>query len=257
MRPTFVETKNYLAFQGALDDLQARGAEECRLVVVDGPPGLGKTTILQRWAAQESCFYLRAKDDWTSYWLMAELLAFGRQTAPHGHAQRFNACLQMLAERQRVAEIADQQFVVVLDEADYISAKPKLMNLVRDLADVSGVSFVLVGMGKIRDNLVRFPQTASRISRYVRFEPADLAGVTAFLAAKCEVPVAPDLASFVANASGGYNREIVEAIKNIERFGMRHAPASEAGLTLREMAGQLLLNDRKTGNPIMVPGGAK
>ncbi|MDO5648360.1 AAA family ATPase [Paracoccus sp. (in: a-proteobacteria)] len=255
MRPSFVETKNYRAFRGALDHLEGRGAEECRLIVVDGAPGLGKTTILQRWAALGSCFYLRAKDDWTTYWLMQELLEVGRMSAPHGHAARFNSCLQLLAERQRTAEMVGNQFIVVLDEADYISAKPKLMNLVRDLADVSGVCFVLVGMGRIRDNLVRFPQTASRVSQYVRFEPEDVAGVTAFLATKCEVKVAPCLAAFVASASGGYNREIVEAIKNIERFGLRHPPSGDDGLTMRDMAGQLLLNDRKTGNPITVPGG--
>ncbi|MDO5529882.1 MAG: ATP-binding protein [Paracoccus sp. (in: a-proteobacteria)] len=257
MRPSFVETKNYLAFQGALDDLQARGADECRLIVVDGQPGLGKTTILQRWAAQESCFYLRAKNDWTTYWFLQELLEAGRQNAPFGGAARFTAAIHMLAEHQRMAEMVDRQFVVVMDEADYVSARPKLMDMVRDLADVSGVCFVLVGMGKIRDNLVRFPQTASRISRYVRFEPADIDGVTQFLDAKCEVKVAGDLAAFVARASGGYNREIVEAIQNIERFGLRNPPSGPDGLTLRDMAGQRLMNDRKTSNAIMVPGVAK
>lgn len=256
MRPVFVETRNYAAFFDAIEGLQSRGAEECRLIVVDGAPGLGKTTILHRWAAMESCFYLRAKEDWTSYWLMKELLECGRAAVPHGHEARFSACLQMLAERQRVAEMTGQSFAIVLDEADYISSRAKLMNLVRDLADIAAVPIVLVGMGKIRDQLVRYPQTARRISRYVRFEPADLADVQKFLDAKCEVKVAPDLAQFVHSASGGYNSEVLEAIRNIERFG-RNKQTGPEGLTLRDMAGQLLMNDRRSGSPVMVPGGAK
>ena len=64
MRPTFVKTQNYRRFMGALEALEARGAEECCLVVVDGLPGLGKTTILSRWAADNACVYLRAKVEW-------------------------------------------------------------------------------------------------------------------------------------------------------------------------------------------------
>lgn len=253
MKPVFVETRNYRAFLEALDALDARGSVECRLIVVDGLPGLGKTTILSRWAATESCIYLRAKNEWSPYWLMSELLSAARQPVPHGHELRFGACLAMLAERRSAAEAIGAQFAVVIDEADYVSKKGKLVDTIRDLTDLSQVPFVLVGMGTIRSDLVRFPQTASRISRYVRFEPADLDGVKQFLSEKCDIRVAPDLAGFVQRATGGFNREILEAIKSIERFGHRNPPAGSEGLTLREMGGQHLVNDRKTGAPIMVP----
>ncbi|GAA0311505.1 MULTISPECIES: AAA family ATPase [Rhodovulum] len=254
MRPVFVETRNYARFMEGLSALDARGAEECRLIVVDGLPGLGKTTILMRWATTSGGVYLRAKTEWTSYWLLGELLAEARVNAPHGYEARFKACLAALGERAQAAAIADRQFAVVIDEADYVSGKGKLVDTVRDLADLSGVPFILVGMGRIRDNLTRYPQTASRISRYVRFEPAELEDVQAFLAAQCEVPVAPDLAGFVTQATRGFNREIREAIVAIERFGLRNPPAGADGLSLREMAGQHLINDRKSSQPILVPG---
>lgn len=254
MKQIFVETANYLAFMDALDALDARGADECRLVVVDGLPGLGKTTILHRWAGQENCTYLRAKTEWSPYWLMAELLQEFRMHPPHGHEARFNACLQILVERLHLAESAGKQFAVVIDEADHVTGKGKLVDTIRDLADLSGVPFILVGMGRIRDNLTRFPQTAGRISRYVRFEPADLGDVEKFLAAQCEVPVARDFAEFVRQATRGFNREIREAIVAVERYGMRNPPG-EDGLTLADMAGLHLINDRKSGQPIHVPGG--
>lgn len=253
MNPAFVETKNYQRFMEGMDALDARGSDECRLVVVDGMPGLGKTTILSRWANRESCVYLRAKTEWTPYWMMAELLNEVAVNPPHGHEARFRACLAALSDRLAAAQVTGAQFAVVIDEADYVSGKGKLIDAIRDLTDLAQVPFILVGMGRIRDNLTRFPQTASRISRYVRFEPADLDGVQQFLNAKCEVPVSPDLAAFVHRATGGFNREILEAIKSIERFGHRNPPKDASGLTVREMAGQHLINDRKSGQAIAVP----
>lgn len=253
MKPIFVETRNYQRFMEGMDALDARGSEECRLVVVDGLPGLGKTTILARWAALENCLYLRAKVDWTPRWMMGELLGEARVNPPHGHEARFRACLSMLREKMEFARAAGAQFAVVIDEADYVSRQSRLVDAIRDLADLAEVPFILVGMGRIRDNLTRHPQTASRISRYVRFEPADLKDVEEFLSAKCEVPVAKCLASFVHRATGGFNRELLEAIQAIERFGHRNPPEGSEGLTTREMAGQHLINDRKSGQPIAVP----
>jgi DNA transposition AAA+ family ATPase len=185
--------------------------------------------------------------------MMAELLAEAAVTPPHGHEARFRACIATLRARMGLARATGAQFAVVIDEADYVSRHSKLVDAIRDLADLAEVPIILVGMGRIRDNLTRHPQTASRISRYVRFEPADLADVEEFLAAKCDVPVAKCLASFVHRATGGFNRELLEAIRSIERFGHRNPPAAPEGLTAREMAGQHLINDRKSGQPIAVP----
>ena len=255
MRPDFVKTRNYMRFLGAMNDLEMRGSAECRLIVVDGPPGLGKTTILSLWADDEDCTYLRAKTDWDPYWMLGELLqALGVMNPPRGHQLRFNAALAALAEHARDAAVVQRQFVVVVDEADHVSTKGKLIDTIRDLTDISGVPFILVGMGQIRDNLTRYPQTASRINRYIRFEPATVEEVGEFLATKCEVPVAEDLTAFVHRATGGFNREIMEAIRSIERFGLRNPPADGNGLTLRDMAGQHLTNDRKSSRPIHVPG---
>jgi len=50
--------------------LQMRGAQEACLIVIDGLPGLGKTTTLKNWVAQTGSVYLRAKKEWTPNWFM-------------------------------------------------------------------------------------------------------------------------------------------------------------------------------------------
>ncbi len=255
MKPNFVKTKNFARFMSAMSNFGERGADENRLIIVDGEPGLGKTTILQRWASDNSCVYLRAKSDWTPRWFLQELLqGLSVQLIPFNYEKRFNLALKELSERSVHAEFADRQFAVVIDEGDFITSRGQLVETIRDLADVGGVTFIIVGMGRIRDNLTRYPQAASRVNSYVRFEPADLEDVKLFFKERCEVAIREDLARFIHRATSGFNRELLEAVKNVERFGLRaQLNDPQTGMSLKEMAGQHLINDRRTGTPIRVP----
>ena len=257
MRTAFVETSNVRRFQKALGQVERRGATEACLMVVDGPPGLGKTTVMRHWAAQTGSVYLRAKKEWTPCWMMRELIGELGAAAPHAFERQFRMALELLADRQGEAVLAGRPFGLVVDEADHVSRNARIMETLRDLSDTLELPVILVGMGRVRDALVRFPQVASRIGQYVRFEPADERDVRMLLDGLCEVPVADDLAAFVGKVTRGYTREIKEAIAHIERFGLRNPPAdAERGLTLAEMAGQVIVNDRKSGQPVRVPAAA-
>ena len=48
------------------------------------------------------------------------------------------------------------------------------------------------------------------------------------------------------------NREIIEAMAFVERYGRRNQPG-DGGITLADMAGQHIVNDRATGEKIYVP----
>ncbi|SNY91422.1 hypothetical protein SAMN04515647_1643 [Cohaesibacter sp. ES.047] len=252
MRNVFVETSNVSRFLSALDRLSQRGAEEACLVVVDGAPGLGKTTTLKHWVAQTGSVYLRAKKEWTPNWFMTELLESLRVTPPHAFQKKYKLALEELASRQASAQMANRTFGLVIDEADHVSSKSPILETIRDISDMIELPTILVGMGKVNDNLKRFPQVSSRVSQKVRFENCSEDDVSALISGRCEVPVASDLVKFTLKASGGYNREILEAIANIERFGLRNEP-DEAGLTMADMAGETLLIDRQRNQPITIP----
>lgn len=253
MKNVFVETENVARFHGALGALERRGATEACLMVVDGRPGLGKTTALFRWAAQSGAIYLRAKKEWSPSWFLEELLTEFRVQPAHSFQKRFAQAMEAMLARQSSLMLQKRTFAVVIDEADHISRNARIMESIRDMSDMGDITFVLVGMGKVRDHLTRLPQVASRVAQYVKFEPASLEDVQRMCAEKADVAIAPDLVGFIHRVTEGYNREIVEAIATVERFGKRNGATAEKPVTLADMAGQVLVNDRRTGQPIHVP----
>ena len=249
MKPCFVKTENTARFLSALGALNDRGASEACLLVVDGEPGLGKTTIINWWAVQEGCVYLRAKKEWTPSWMLRELLGALRITPAHSFERMYAQALAELGARAANAARDDATFAVVVDEVDHISRRSDMLETLRDLSDMLEIPFVLVGMGKVRHNMARFPQIASRCAPPVEFRPCSLADVRTLVTSLGEVPVADDLIALLHKESKGYTREVKEGIAHIERCGKRNAGRT---VDVALMTGQTLLVDRRTGNPIKV-----
>lgn len=254
MRDTFVETGNVRRFMGALKTLNERGAVEACMVVVDGKPGLGKTTTLARWVAQTGSVYLRAQKGWDYSWFIQDLLTELSVSYQQirGKRERIARVLQELQLRAEQAALEGKVFGLVIDECDLVSSRAEIMEAIRGISDIQFMPTILVGMGRLRDNLRRFPQIESRAPNKVEFQPAGLEDVGALIRGRCEVPVAPDLVGFVHRLSKGYNREILDAIANIERFGRRMEPGAE-GVALADMAGLVIMRNRDTGREIIVP----
>ncbi|SLN38406.1 hypothetical protein AQS8620_01448 [Aquimixticola soesokkakensis] len=254
MRNVFVETSNFARFSGALKRLDERGAQEACMVVLDGKPGLGKTTTVNRWVTQTGSVYLRAQRGWDYNWMMQDLLT--ELSVNHnqfrGRRARFERVTAELRERSQRAMIEGKTFGLVIDECDQVSGRAEIMEGIRGITDIQFMPTILVGMGQLRDNLRRFPQIESRAPNKVEFLPASLDDTADLIRGRCEVPVADDLIHFVAKASMGFNREILDAITHIETFGRRYDYGDE-GVTLADMSKQILMSDRKTGKDIYVP----
>lgn len=249
MKRQFVKTSNTEIFLAGLGALENRGAEEACLMVVDGEPGLGKTTIIQWWTTQTDSVFLRAKKEWTPAWFMRELLGSLGVVPRYSFEKMYQQAIEQLVVLATDAERNERTFAVVIDEVDHISRNARLLETIRDLSDMLEIPFILVGMGKVRDNLTRFKQISSRVARYVQFQPASTQDVRTMVNAVCEVPVSENLIELLRKESGGKLREIKEGINNIEKFGKRNAGQT---VDVTQMAGQVLLNDRKTGREIKV-----
>lgn len=249
MRSQFVPTSNSAQFLAKFGELQNRGAGEACQMLIEGEPGLGKTTTIEWWAVQTGAVFLRAKAKWTAPWFMRELLGALRKVPEHSFEKMFRQAVGALADEAQAAEREGRVFAVVIDEIDHIAGDKKALETIRDLSDLLEIPFVLVGMGTVRHRLARFPQIASRISQPVEFKTAPVEDAAQMVRGLCEVPVKDDLIAYLHKASAGRAREIKEGIAAIERCGRRQ-PGREIGMA--EMAGQVLLYDRATGKPILV-----
>ncbi|PZO64578.1 MAG: ATP-binding protein [Paracoccus denitrificans] len=253
MRAEFIQTSNYKRFTSALTRLDGRGALEACMVVVDGKPGLGKTATMSRWTVQTGSIYLRAQRGWDYSWFIQELLAeLSITNIPRGRRDRFKLVIERLNDLATDALIEGKAFSLVVDEADLISGKPEVMEAIRGISDLRHLPTILVGMGKLRDNLRRFPQIESRAPNKVEFLPATREDAAALVRGLCEIPVADDLIEFVWRLSKGFSREMVEAIRAIERFGQR-IDLGPNGVTHADMVGQVIMNNRENSKPIIVP----
>ena len=248
MKNSFVSISNTKRFLDGIDEAERRGASECCFVVTDGAPGLGKTSTAQWYAIQQSFPFLRAKRGWHGNWMMAELLDQLRLAPERGYERMYAQLLKGLGDRKAAAHRAGLPFVVIIDEADHIIRKSEIMELIRDFTDPLEITFVLVGMGKIRAGLSRFAQISSRQSASVEFHPLSLEDTRAIVDARSHCEVEDDLLHALHQASRGYAREVMEGIASIERHCRRNArPAS-----LADMEGRTLMFDRATSQPILV-----
>ncbi len=253
MRLKFVNTQNVKRLMAGMAAIEQRGAGEACLMVVDGSPGLGKTENISYLAAQNASVFVRAKREWTPNWMLGELLeACGVQAKPQSFERKYRLLVETLSMQAKAASDNGEMFFVGVDEFDYICRSDKMLSTIRDLSDFVEIPFVLVGMGKVKDSLTRFPQVTSRVGQYIRFEkltPEDTEKVVREL---CEVEVKDDLIELLHDKSKGFIREVKEGIAHIERFGKMQG-STVIGVT--EMKGQILLNDRTTSRPIIVRGG--
>ena len=248
MRVKIVKTENTARVLHGLSLLQARGAEEACLMVVDGPPGTGKTECIQHLAVQNNWLFLRAKQGWSRSWMMRDLLEILQQRPAHSYERMYRLALEALGQRKAQAERQGELLVLVIDEVDYIVRRIECLEGLRDLTDYLELPVMLVGMDRIRPSLSRYPQIASRISQHVEFRPCakdDTAGLIKGLA---EVEVADCLIDYVHSESKGLVREIKEAIRRIEEWGRRNG----GPVTVESMDGQVLMYDRATSVPITV-----
>lgn len=241
MRPGFAKTSNVQRFLNGISIVDERGAKEASMMLVTGDPGYGKTATMFWWALQHNAVYLRAKANYTPFWLLSELVQELK-----GRPVRNSEELM----RQVVISIMREPRPIIIDEVEHTFRDLKVLETIRDLVDLLAVPMILVGTDQVQNRVARFAQFSSRIAAVVQFRPASLGDVKTCCDFKCEVPVADDLVEEIHRQTGGRIREVMNAIAMVERHGKaRTGAAAQKPVALSDLAGKALTHDWHARRP--------
>ncbi len=231
MRYTFVRTSNVDRFLSSIGAVEDRGASEACFLLVGGQAGYGKSRTGAWWAIQNNAVLIRVKAAATPHWVMSDLVKeLGEQAPARTVEDLFGQALGSLAKNRRP---------IVLDEVEHALHDLRAFEIIRDISDLVEVPIVLIGREFVAGRLKRHRQIWTRISAIADFQPATMDDVAKCCRELCEVPVADEVIALIHEQSEGHIREIIKAIKNVERIGRRASgkPVSRehvAGLTLTQ-----------------------
>lgn len=229
MKKGFVKTENFKRLAEAQKLVERRGAREAGLVLVKGQYGIGKSELTSRWAADSGWVFLRAKATWTKRGMLDEL-ADTMGLSKVGRNQEVQARI--------IGKLAVDMVPIIVDEADFmVGTTATLLEVIRDITDLTGIICFLVGMKDFPMKVARHGHIASRVAKVVELLPLSLADVKATVAAKCEVPVADEVLPDLMAQAEGRMRLILGAIANIEQWAQAN---SWDKVTLEHIKGRAL-----------------
>lgn len=210
MKKGFVQTENFKRLTEAKKLVERRGAREAGLVIIKGVYGVGKTELTSRWAADSNWVFLRAKETWTKRALLDEL-ADAMGLLKTGRNQEVQARI--------IAKLALDNVPMIVDEADHlVKTTASLLEVLRDITDLTGTMCFLVGMEGFPHKVARYGHIASRVAKVVEFQPLSLADVMATLDKKSEVEMDKEVASLIHTQAKGRMRLVLNAIANVEQW---------------------------------------
>lgn len=228
MKKGFVVTENFRRLADAHRAVDRRGAAEAGLVVIKGPYGVGKSKLVERWSVDNGAIFVRCKETWTRRALLDEVAdCIGLDT--RGRNSEVQARI--------ISRLATNPTPMVFDEADHlVRSTPALLECVRDITDVTGVTCFLVGMERFGDRLARYGHIASRVARIVELQPATLADVKAAAKQLCEIPLDDEVVAQLHQQSQGRMRLVLNGIANIELWAAANGWRAVAGENVRGKA---------------------
>jgi DNA transposition AAA+ family ATPase len=188
----FVETQNFITIWECFARLKELPIDSPRMGIAFGNFGLGKTVALEKIAAYEHAILLRTEQTWTKASLLRKL-CFEMDAIPNTETTINSSFLQ---SRLVEALLVDPR-PIIIDEIDTLlkSDKTPVLELLRDIHDMTGCVIFFVGMEEANAKLKRFSHYYSRIVEVVKFKPIGEQDVKKFCE-KSSIVIEDDLVTF-------------------------------------------------------------
>lgn len=200
--------KKYLVAMGALEDRNSRSERMCLLW---GLSGAGKTTATAYVVNQVHGVFIRAQKIWTMTGMLGAMCESLGGKQVRNRQPMFDFIVKQLKTKKQS---------LFIDEADYLDEN--LIEVVRDIHDLSKRPIVLIGMDKLRHGLLVNERFMRRITQEIVFGPIDMQDAREVCTEVCEVKVADNLLERLHAEADGNVGLIYNGLKAIEALAKRN-----------------------------------
>ena len=208
MKDVFATTKNVRRFVAGIEVVRTPIRGRIGMMLAFGPPGTGKTETGMWYAAQNEVPYIRAKDITSRRSLLSNIVAELGEAPAFRSDALFDQAVEQLFDRPRP---------LLVDEVDYLM-RGGMVEILRDLNDITNIPIVLMGMEHADKKLKRFRHLYDRISAVVKFTLFDEQEIANLADQICETALTKDAVAFIHGQSKGKLRLITTWMSRAEQI---------------------------------------
>ncbi|MCP3923026.1 MAG: ATP-binding protein [Desulfobacterales bacterium] len=195
--PMFVKNKNVRHFEVMMDRMG--DSTEGRFAINVGPAGVGKTRTCQWYVINgvdnEKGIYIRMLKIWGNSeleFLRAICKELGSINPPH----RKGPCNAIIMD-----SLLNKPVPVFLDEADRMSER--FLDVSRDISDVTGAPFIMVGEEGLKDRMRRDTRVWSRTHYELEFQNMEIPDIMIFFKKSSELELPEECANMIHSTTDG------------------------------------------------------
>jgi len=209
MKNVFVQTQNAKNFITAMKEAENFGGESV-LLAFYGPAGRGKTEASRFFAAQEGWTYCRCRKGWqkSELWMLQDL-CFELKIDPI--PKRKKPAFEAILERLNISPAT-----VIIDEADKMSQG--LLEWIRDIVDLTGAPFALVGEKLLRYKMERERRIWSRTLRLIEFAAISTKDILYFTKQSTGLALTAQQADIMRESAEGDFRPVKKQVYFLENL---------------------------------------
>lgn len=247
MKTGFIQNSNYTRFLQAVKAVESRGDKQSGLLLISGDPGVGKSTVIERWSSDNDALYLRAISNMKHKYILEQFIELAKVDLSavldeKGRVKERASRTINDMQKKLTSHIARKQSPIVIDEVQHLLVNDALvLEVIRDISDLTGVTVIFVaGVANFGYQLKAYPQISSRIYQEVAFSPWDVKDISMACKQMSEVPIEDALVQRLKDDSKGVMRLVMNGISNIERVAKAN---HQAVATSDFFKGKELVND--------------
>lgn len=177
-------------------------------MLVYGPPGTSKTDTARWYALAHDMPYVRAKKITSARSLLSNIVT-ALEIAPEFRTEALFS--------QAVESLIDNPKPVFIDEIDYL-IRDEMVEILRDLNDITNVPIIMFGMHQADKKLRRFPHLFDRFTSIVPFQLLTEEEIADLARQLCEVPIEADGIKYILSLGLGKIRLTLTLFARAERL---------------------------------------